>query len=175
MKQVGMRKLIYVALALALNWVGAFIALSLRLPIYLDTLGTVLAAILFGPLYGAGVALGSALINQLSDPMALFYAPVGILVGILTGLLIQKDMAWRKLLGRVLMVSIPGTLLASLITVILFKGITTSGSSLLVQALHAIGLDLVISSFLVQFVTDYADRLVTIGLVILLFKRKILK
>ena len=175
MKSVNVKKVMYLALALALNWVGALIALSLRLPIYLDTLGTVLAALLYGPVYGAGVALGSALINQLSDPMAIFYAPVGIVVGVLVGLLIKRDLSWKALLGRVFVVSIPGTLVASLITVILFKGITTSGSSLLVQALHAVGLDLVTASFLVQFVTDYADRLITIGLIVLLFKRKIIK
>ena len=34
----------FLALAAALNLVGGFIALSLRLPIYLDSIGTMLAA-----------------------------------------------------------------------------------------------------------------------------------
>ncbi len=40
------------ALCIALNVVGANIALMLKLPLYLDSMGTVLAAAVFGPVGG---------------------------------------------------------------------------------------------------------------------------
>ena len=43
------------ALAIALNIVLGIITSSLRLPLYLDTIGTVFIAIYFGPWYGAAV------------------------------------------------------------------------------------------------------------------------
>ena len=53
----------FLALAAALNLVGGFIALSLRLPIYLDSIGTMLAAALLGPLCGMIPGLVSGLVS----------------------------------------------------------------------------------------------------------------
>ena len=50
MKKMTVLQLCLLALAAALNTAGASVALVLRLPIYLDTLGTMLAAALFGPI-----------------------------------------------------------------------------------------------------------------------------
>jgi len=46
------KRIIFMGLAVAINLVGGFIALSLKLPIYLDTIGTILVSILFGPVSG---------------------------------------------------------------------------------------------------------------------------
>ncbi|HEN5855762.1 TPA: ECF transporter S component, partial [Streptococcus agalactiae] len=62
-------------------------------------------------------------------------------------------------------ISLPGTIIASVITVILFKGITSSGSSIIAQFLHGIGLDMTSSLILVQVGTDYMDRLISLILV----------
>ena len=53
----------FLSICIALNYVGANIALFLKLPIYLDTFGTILASLTLGPLAGAGVAFLSALIG----------------------------------------------------------------------------------------------------------------
>lgn len=57
MKRIKTRAITLLALCIALNIVGSNIALMLKLPIYLDSIGTVLAAAVFGPLGGmlAGV------------------------------------------------------------------------------------------------------------------------
>ena len=49
---ISTRRLCFLALAIILNIVGGQIALLLHLPIYLDSMGTILIAVLFGPLYG---------------------------------------------------------------------------------------------------------------------------
>ena len=41
-----------------------------------------------------------------------------------------------------------------------------SGSSILVTLLHKLGLNMVASAFVVQIVTDYADRLISIAIVV---------
>ena len=69
-----------VALGIVLNIVGAFLALNLRIPIYLDSIGTVLSGALLGPVYGVvtGV-LGSFISGITFDIYSLYYAPVQIL------------------------------------------------------------------------------------------------
>lgn len=63
MKRSHARLIAFMAIAIALNYVGANIALFLRLPLYLDTIGTLLVAVVFGPWLGAAAAIISALLS----------------------------------------------------------------------------------------------------------------
>lgn len=160
------RLISFISIAIAINLVGANLALFLRLPIYLDTIGTLLIAVILGPWYAASTAFLSALINWMTtDIFSLYYSPVAIVVAIITGILIKRNCKPSSLLWKSLIISLPGTIIASVITVILFKGITSSGSSIIAQFLHGIGLDMTNSLILVQVGTDYMDRLISLILV----------
>ncbi|HGA2220250.1 TPA: ECF transporter S component [Streptococcus agalactiae] len=160
------RLISFISIAIAINLIGANLALFLRLPIYLDTIGTLLIAVILGPWYAASTAFLSALINWLTtDIFSLYYSPVAIVVAIITGILIKRNCKPSSLLWKSLIISLPGTIIASVITVILFKGITSSGSSIIAQFLHGIGLDMTSSLILVQVGTDYIDRLISLILV----------
>ena len=70
-------KLTTLALCGVINILGGTIALLLRLPVYLDSIGTVLAAALFGPAAGLVPGLISGLISGMtSDVYAFYYIPV---------------------------------------------------------------------------------------------------
>ncbi|HEN7459393.1 TPA: ECF transporter S component [Streptococcus agalactiae] len=160
------RLISFISIAIAINLVGANLALFLRLPIYLDTIGTLLIAVILGPWYAASTAFLSALINWMTtDIFSLYYSPVAIVVAIITGILIKRNCKPSSLLWKSLIISLPGTIIASVITVILFKGITSSDSSIIAQFLHGIGLDMTSSLILVQVGTDYMDRLISLILV----------
>ena len=60
------RLISFISIAIAINLVGANLALFLRLPIYLDTIGTLLIAVILGPWYAASTAFLSALINWMT-------------------------------------------------------------------------------------------------------------
>ncbi|HEO7149677.1 TPA: ECF transporter S component [Streptococcus agalactiae] len=160
------RLISFISIAIAINLIGANLALFLRLPIYLDTIGTLLIAVILGPWYAASTAFLSALINWMTtDIFSLYYSPVAIVVAIITGILIKRNCKPSSLLWKSLIISLPGTIIASVITVILFKGITSSGSSIIAQFLHGIGLDMTSSLIPVQVGTDYIDRLISLILV----------
>ncbi|HHV3295282.1 TPA: ECF transporter S component [Streptococcus agalactiae] len=160
------RLISFISIAIAINLIGANLALFLRLPIYLDTIGTLLIAVILGPWYAVSTAFLSALINWMTtDIFSLYYSPVAIVVAIITGILIKRNCKPSSLLWKSLIISLPGTIIASVITVILFKGITSSGSSIIAQFLHGIGLDMTSSLILVQVGTDYIDRLISLILV----------
>ncbi|MHB9630842.1 ECF transporter S component, partial [Staphylococcus aureus] len=85
------RLISFISIAIAINLVGANLALFLRLPIYLDTIGTLLIAVILGPWYAASTAFLSALINWMTtDIFSLYYSPVAIVVAIITGILIKR-------------------------------------------------------------------------------------
>lgn len=149
-----------IAFAVVINIVGGEIALLLRLPIYLDSIGTFFIAALYGPVYGMLPSLLSGLIFGLtSDIYSLYYAPVGILLGFLTGMVWKKktDSPWWLFIAA-LIVTVPTSLVSACITAGLFGGITSSGSSVLVQLLAKTSLGLTMSCFIVQLLTDYLDR-----------------
>lgn len=59
-------------------------------------------------------------------------------------------------------ISLPGTILSTIITVILFNEITSAGSSIIVQLLYGAGMSQSLAMFLAQVGTDYVDKLLTV-------------
>lgn len=167
MKKFKTRHLTIIALAIALNYVGSNIALVLRFPIYLDSIGTILAGALLGPLAGALTATASSVLSGITtDLFALYYLPDGLLTGLLAGcFLYQHQRSKREIPLVAIGVALPGTVVSSLITYFLFHGITSSGSSMIVQLLSSLGLNQFASITLVQAGTDYLDRLLAIVIV----------
>lgn len=165
-------QLCFLAFCVVINIVGGQVALFLRLPIYLDSIGTVLAASLFGPIYGMLPGLLSAVIMAINDPFALYYAPVSILFGFLCGLIWKRQRTfWLWPFLAALLVTIPSSFVSACITAYLFGGITSSGSSLFVQLLAKTPLGLTLSCFLVQVITDYIDRVIAFWITLFLRKR----
>ena len=164
---ISVKKLCIIAFAIALNVIGGHIALLLHLPVFLDSMGTILIAILFGPVYGMLPPLLYGLVMGFTvDIFSLYYMPVGILLGLVTGLVSRKYSlkSWR-IIPSALLITIPGTIASAVITAVLFGGITSSGTTVLVQILNKAGLNLTASVFIVQILADYLDRLISLFLV----------
>ena len=178
-------KLTTLALCSVLNILGGTVALLLRLPVYLDSIGTVLAAALFGPAAGLVPGLISGLISGMtSDVYAFYYIPVQLVIGLTAGFVFHRlrpshttlsrreglslcTMGWR-LFPAALVLSLPGTVVSSAITAVLFGGITSSGSTVLVQLLHSLGMNLTLSVCVVQALTDFVDRMIVLAVVLVI-------
>ena len=169
---ISAKKLSIIALAIALNVVGGQIALLLHLPVYLDSIGTILIAVIYGPFYGIlppllyGMVMGFTL-----DIYSLYFMPVGIILGLTTGIVSRAlNLRGRLIVPGALIITIPGTITSALITALLFGGITSSGSTVIVQILNKAGMGLTASVFVVQILTDYLDRLISLALVAALLR-----
>ena len=161
------QKLCVIAIAIVLNVIGGNIALALHLPIFLDSMGTILIALIYGPVYGILPPLLYGLVMGFTvDIFSLYYMPVGMLLGLVTGLVAMRFSlkGWRIFPGAFL-ITVPGTIISSIITAVLFGGITSSGGTVIVQVLHKAGLSLTASVFIVQILTDYLDRVISLFLV----------
>ena len=163
-KKISAYKICVIAFAVVINYIGGQIALLLHLPIYLDSIGTFFTAALLGPIWGmlpnflSGLILGFTI-----DVYSLYYAPVGILVGLITGLVCRKGMPKRfMIIPAAAIITLPTSLVSALITAKLFGGITSSGSTIIVQLLTKANVNLTLSCFIVQFLTDYVDRIISL-------------
>ena len=91
MKRNNTKKLVLISLCIGINVIGALIAVTLKLPIFLDTIGTFLIAFLFGPIAGIITGILSYLITTMTfDPYALYFIPSQITVGLLAGIIYKK-------------------------------------------------------------------------------------
>lgn len=172
-KKVSIQQICMIALAVVINIAGGQIALMFRLPIYLDSIGTVFIAAVLGPVYGMiPHALSGLIFGMTSDIYSLYYAPVGILLGLLTGLVWKKrkEALWWPFVAA-LIITLPTSLVSAGITAGLFGGITSSGSTYLVQILAKTPLGLTMACFVVQVLTDYLDRLLAVWIVVWILDR----
>lgn len=161
------KKITFMALCIAINSVSAWLAVVLKLPVYLDSIGTIMAGFSFGPAFGILTGIISAFANSIGDPIAIYFMSTQIVVGFTAGYFkfLKRDDIVSKLYLAPAM-SLPAAISSALIATYLFGTVTTAGSSYIVQALRAI---MDISDFAivlgVQIITDYADKLLSILLV----------
>ena len=169
MKKISTLKLSLIGLGIALNVVGTFTAFSLKLPILLDSIGTVMASFLLGPYYGVITGLCSGIVSGITfDIYSLYFAPVQIFVGFFSALMYNKGfMRGKKKILGVLVVSIFSSFVGAVIAAFAFGGITSSSSSYIVAVLSNMGVNKVLSVFIVQFLMDYFDRFLALSLVLL--------
>lgn len=170
MKKISTYKITVIALAAVINLVGGQIALLLRLPIYLDSIGTILIGAVLGPIYGVIPGLISGILSGITmDIYALYFMPVQLITGLMAGLVFRTGYIkkWKLPIGAMI-ITIPGTIVSSCISAYLFGGVTSSGSSIIVLFLRKLGFDMVSSVFMVQVFTDYLDRILAIGIVLTL-------
>ena len=93
------------AVAIAINITVGSLTAALRLPIYLDSIGTVLVGALAGPWAGALTGLLSNLIWSLlpipggAGPATAFFAPVAAVIGLMAGFWASRGV-FQLRLGR---------------------------------------------------------------------------
>lgn len=153
-----------IPVCVALNIVGGYIASALRLPVYLDMIGTAISAIVLGPWWGALVGIltnsGSALIT---GPVSLPFALVNVVGALLWGYGVRS---WG--LGRTIpkffllniIVAVACTIVAAPIIVLVFGGATGAGADALTGTFLAVGQNLAGSVFSSNILTSLADKII---------------
>ena len=136
-----------VAGCIVLNIVLGRMVSALGLTIFLDTIGTILAALLLGPWMGMITGLCSNLIwGVISGLPAEAFAPVSMAIGLSAGYLGRRGMfrSLPRVLVSGILVSIVATLVATPIRTYLFSdGQTGVGADFLIAYLSAVGRNLI--------------------------------
>jgi energy-coupling factor transport system substrate-specific component len=152
------------AVAIVLNIVLGQVVSMLKLPIFLDSIGTVLVALLAGPWAGALTGLLTNLIwGLISDPVAAAFAPVALVIGLFAGLCAKWGLFrkwWQAILSGVI-ITVALSIIAIPIRVYMFGGVTGSGTDFIIAYLMATGRDL-FSAVIISVITDnLIDKVVT--------------
>ena len=154
--------LLLVPVGIALNVLVSKASAALGLPLYLDTLGTVLAAVLGGYLPGILTGYLTNLINGFSDVTNIYYGSINALIGVATAFYASQGY-WDKRLRALLTVpvlTLIGGALGSLLTWYLFEFSInlSSPSSAFSLFLYEQGLPIFWAQFLADVIMDLPDK-----------------
>ncbi|MBO4699087.1 HD domain-containing protein [bacterium] len=146
--------LLFIFLAILINIVLSKAVLVLKLPVYFDSVGTILAAMLGGNLPAVIVGFFSNVINGFSDITTLYYGIISILIGVAAALFQRKGFFKTpgKIAVTILVFSLLGGGLGSVLTYFLFGYDFGEGISAPIALL--IYNNLGFSKFFAQFTTD---------------------
>lgn len=152
------------AVAIVLNIVLGQVVSLLKLPIFLDSIGTVLVGLLAGPWAGGLTGLLSNLIwGLISDPVSAAFAPVAMIIGIAAGLCAKYGLFkqwWQAIISGAI-ITLALSIIAIPIRVYMFGGVTGSGADFITAYLLATGRDL-FSAVIITVITDnLIDKVVT--------------
>ncbi len=162
------RTLVLMAIGIALNMALGQLVAMLKLPVFLDSLGTMLVAVLCGPWIGGLTGLVTNLLwGLIQGPTAAFFAPVAAVIGIAAGLLARPGL-FRTPWGAAVAGAIIAVVLAFVavpIRIYLFGGVTGSGADFLTAYLTKVGQDLFGAVVVTVITSNLADKIVTAVLV----------
>ncbi|MBI1854517.1 MAG: ECF transporter S component [Chloroflexi bacterium] len=155
---------VLIPVAIAINIVMGQIVVILKLPIYLDSIGTVLVAVIGGPWAGALTgALSNTIWGLLIDPNALPWWPVAFFIGLVAGFCAKGGLfkTWWKVLIAGFLIALTAAIVSTPIAVYIYGGITASGSSFITAYLLQTGQGVFQSVFSTNFLVEPVDKIST--------------
>lgn len=139
------------------------LAASLDLPIYLDMVGTAVAAIAFGPWYGVAVAIGTGLTGPIFEDGILAFTLVNIAGALVWGYGVHRFNLGRSILSFFflnLLVATTCSLVATPILVVL-RGGAYGTVGRIADALQEAGAPFMVATFTSNISTSMLDKLLT--------------
>jgi energy-coupling factor transport system substrate-specific component len=155
---------VLIPVAIAINVVMGEIVVQLKLPVYLDSIGTVLVGALCGPWAGALTGTLSNIIWGLAiDPNAFPWWPVAFFIGYMSGRMANWGFfkSWWKVVVTGFVVALTAAIVSTPISVYLYGGITASGSSFITAYLLQTGQGMISAVLSTGFLVEPVDKITT--------------
>lgn len=157
--------LVLIPVAVGINYIGKLIIQTLKLPLWLGSIGTAISSILAGPIIGAISGAVNNIIYGLNDPMSIPYAITSVFIGVSIGILARKNKlsSLPRVIFAGLLVALISAVVSTPLNVALYEGqsgIIWSDGAVLAPLL-AKGCPMFIASFLDEFIIDIPDKIIT--------------
>ena len=166
--------LVTIPVAIAINIAVGQLIFTLKVPLYLDSIGTVLVGVLAGPFAGALTGLLANLIWGLTG-LNVTYAPfaaVAAVIGLLAGFLSEAGWFrnwWKVILAGVL-TGLVAAIISAPISAYVFGGVTGAGTDVVVAIFRSMGFGILPSAFAQGVSSDPLDKAITFLIVWLIVR-----
>jgi len=161
-----------IPIGIAVNFIGGQIILLLKLPLYLDSVGTIVVGALCGGIPGAIVGAISNALNAITNPTTLAYIWLNILFGLLAGFLAKKGVfrsLWKTMVASIGFALIGGGI-GSTITILMFGGLGAGTTGAITGMLMTMGFSVQAGAFISELFADLLDKIPTMIIVYFILK-----
>lgn len=163
----------FIGFCIALNLTVGQITAGLKIPLYLDSMGTILVAVLIGP--WSAVLTGSTaniLAAALGNPTMMFFIPVVVVIALFTSFIARLGWfrRWYLVIFGGILQGIFAALASAPISAYLFSGVTLGGTDFLVLYFRSIGNSILESVFYQGLSSDPVDKTLSYLIVYFLLK-----
>ncbi|MGX6444286.1 CD3073 family putative ECF transporter S component [Neobacillus sp. K501] len=167
--------LTYSAMGIALNVLLGTVVSWLKIPLlFLDTIGTVLISVMFGPWWGVLTGgLTNVVLGATAGASAIFFGLVNMAIALVVGFMARKFdfKKWYVAIVTGLIISVVAPLIGTPIAVAVYGGLNGSGMDFVVLWLRASGESVFASTFISRITGNLVDKTVTCLLVMMLIVR----
>lgn len=160
---------------IGINYLGKLFASVLKLPLWLDSIGTCIGGILGGPVIGGICGAANNLIYGFTtgDSITLVYALTSLGIGVAVGIMARLGYM-DKLSGAILTACVAGltaVVISTPLNIIFWGGTTGNiwGDAVFAWS-QASGLPVALGSFLDEVIVDVPDKLITLLIVYAIIK-----
>ena len=149
---------------LGFSWVNNYI---LKSPLFLDSIFTAVAAVLFGPLPGLITAVLTNIGMELMYGMTGYYLPFAvcsITTALILGFMVKGGYFKKQfhVTAAVLAVTVSNALTGALVAYLLFSGDSGVGIDVIVSAFTETGLSVLASAFLARIPANLIDKMIAV-------------
>ncbi len=166
--------LVMIPVAIAINIAVGQLALLVKVPLYLDSIGTILVGVLAGPWAGAVTGFLSNVIWTLAGwyTPAIAFAGVAAIIGALAGVFGRAGWpnSWWKAILAGLLTGLTAAILSAPIATYVFGGVMGSGTDAVVAMARSIGLDSLGANIAQGTFSDPMDKMASYLIVYLVLR-----
>jgi energy-coupling factor transport system substrate-specific component len=161
---------VLIPVGVGINVVGGTIVSTLRVPLFMDVIGTILVAMLAGP-WVAVVAGGltNVVLGFTSGPQVVPFALVNVAIALAVGLLaargwfrIAETIGYWRLFAAGVILAFVGTVTSAPISVFVFGGVTPGAQGAITAYFLASGNAIWTSVISASFVTEPIDKIASV-------------
>ncbi|WP_297206661.1 ECF transporter S component [uncultured Brachyspira sp.] len=156
--------IVVVFIGLVSNFAFTYIVLLFDIPfLFMDSIGTILSAVVLGPVYGAIVGILSNLIlSFFLSHQHLYFAIINALIGLIVGFSAYKfrfNIISALVIGIV--IGIIATLIGTPISIVLSNGFTGGTVDSFITSLIEKGVNIVKASFIARVLANIIDKVLS--------------
>lgn len=155
---------VLIPVGIALNVAIGQLILVLKVPLYLDSIGTVLVGVLAGPLAGALTGLVANVVwGFLGNVIYVPFGAVAAVIGLMAGIFAAAGWfrSWGQVIAGGLITGLVAAVLSAPIAAYVFGGVTGSGTDALVAMFRSLGLDILMANAAQGVFSDPLDKIVS--------------
>ena len=167
------KNLAIVVICIMLNLGIGFVVAAIKLPFYLDSIGTILATFLLGPVLGVIVGCATVLLGAIYTPTLPAYIGTAIVIVLYVNIAMKFGYLKKiipTIIGGVLL-GIISAIVSAPVTAFVYGGVSFAGADFITSFFRATGNSILESVIYGGLSSDPIDKLLTSVIVFLLIQR----